>query len=188
MNNKIDDVLGLTREISLQDSEEDIDFSVTEFGDQLSSTNDIEFLWVARNASGSVKNASTNIKSFNDQKIANDVNENGSVRLGDEVFVYSKSYNWKVQDLRNFINWIVEKSNNSEELIDSLLDIMGATFVPKLKGLDAVSANRNLNPEMIRDTFLYKEWKEKADLKTININNKSAPNWTKDLKHSERKK
>ena len=45
MNNKIDDVLELTREISLQDSEEDIDFSVTEFGDQLSSTNDIEFLW-----------------------------------------------------------------------------------------------------------------------------------------------
>ena len=188
MNNKIDAVLELTREISLQDSEEDIDYSVTEFGDQLSSTNDIEFLWVARNASGSVKNASTNIKSFNDQKIANDVNENGSVRLGDEVFVYSKSYNWKVQDLRNFINWVVEKSNNSEELIDSLLAIMGATFVPKLKGLDAVSANRNLNPEMIRDTFLYKEWKEKADLKTININNKSAPNWTKDLKHSERKK
>ena len=67
-------------------------------------------------------------------------------------------------------------------------DSMGATFVPKLKGLDAVSANRNLNPEMIRDTFLYKEWKEKADLKTININNKSEPNWTKDLKHSERKK
>ena len=61
MNNKIDDVLELTREISLQDSEEDIDFSVTEFGDQLSSTNDIEFLWVARNASGSVKNASTTV-------------------------------------------------------------------------------------------------------------------------------
>ena len=47
MNNKIDDVLDLTREISLQDGEEDIDFSVTEFGDQLLSTNDIEFLWVA---------------------------------------------------------------------------------------------------------------------------------------------
>ena len=30
MNNKIDDVLELTREISLQDSEEDIDFSVTD--------------------------------------------------------------------------------------------------------------------------------------------------------------
>ena len=141
MNNKIDDVLDLTREISLQDGEEDIDFSVTEFGDQLFSTNDIEFLWVARNASGSVKNASTSIKSFNDQKIANDVNENGAVRLGDEVFVYSKSYNWKVQDLRNLINWVIEKSSNNEELIDSLLAIVGPTFVPKLKGLDAVSAN-----------------------------------------------
>ena len=32
MNNKIDEVLELTREISLQDNEEDIDFSVTEFG------------------------------------------------------------------------------------------------------------------------------------------------------------
>ena len=41
---------------------------------------------------------------------------------------------------------------------------------------------------MIRDTFLYKEWKEKADLKTINTNNKTAPNWAKDLKHKERKK
>ena len=50
-SNKIDDVLDLTREISLQDGEEDIDFSVTEFGDQLLSTNDIEFLWVDRNAS-----------------------------------------------------------------------------------------------------------------------------------------
>ena len=93
MNNKIEDILDLTREISQQDSEEEIDFSITEFGEKLLSTNDIEFLWTARNASSSVKSASTNIKSFNDQNIAKNVNENGSVRLGDEVFVYSKSYN-----------------------------------------------------------------------------------------------
>ena len=43
-------------------------------------------------------------------------------------------------------------------------------------------------PETIKNFKTAKEWKEKADLKTININNKSAPNWTKDLKHSERKK
>ena len=35
---------------------------------------------------------------------------------------------------------------------------------------------------------LIDDLREKADLKTISINNKSAPNWTKDLKHSERKK
>ena len=188
MNNKIDEVLDLTREISQQDNEEEIDFSITEFGEQLLSTEDIEFLWTARSASTSVKIASTNIKSFNDQKIASNVNENGSIRLGDEVFVYSKSYKWKVHELRNFIKWVIEKSSNNDELIESLLAILGPTFVPKLKGLDAVSATRNLNPEMIRDTFLYKEWKEKADLKSININNKTAPNWAKNLKHNERKK
>ena len=188
MNNKINDVLDLTREISQQDNEEEIDFSITDFGEELLSTQDIEFLWTARNASTTVKTASTNIKSFNDEKIANNVNENGSVRLGDEVFVYSKSYNWKVHELRNFIKWLIEKSSNNEELLDSLLAILGPTFVPKLKGLDSVSTSRNLNPEMIRDTFLYKEWKEKADLKTININNKTAPNWAKDLNHNERKK
>ena len=145
-------------------------------------------LWVARNASSSVKSASSNIKTFNDEKIANNVNENGSVRLGDEVFVYSKSYNWKVQELRNFIKWVIEKSSDNEELLNSLLAIIGPTFVPKLKGLDAVSASRNLNPEVIRDTFLFKEWKDKADLKTINTNNKSAPKWAKDLGHKERKK
>ncbi len=96
MNNKIDEVLDLTREISQQDNEEEIDFSITEFGEQLLSTEDIEFLWTARSASTSVKAASTNIKSFNDQKIASNVNENGSIRLGDEVFVYSKSYNCKI--------------------------------------------------------------------------------------------
>ena len=188
MNNKIEDILDLTREISLQDNEEEIDFSITEFGEKLLSTKDIEFLWTARNASTSVKSASTNIKSFNDQNIAKNVNENGSVRLGDEVFVFSKSYNWKVHELRNFIKWMIEKSTNNDELLDSLLAILGPTFVPKLKGLDSVSTTRNLNPEMIRDTFLYKEWKEKADLKTINTNNKTAPNWAKDLKHNERKK
>ena len=149
MNNKIDEVLDLTREISQQDNEEEIDFSITEFGEQLLSTEDIEFLWTARSASTSVKAASTNIKSFNDQKIASNVNENGSIRLGDEVFVYSKSYNWKVHELRNFIKWVIEKSSNNDELIDSLLAILGPTFVPKLKGLDAVSTTRNLNPEMI---------------------------------------
>ena len=187
MNNKIDDVLDLTREISLQDNEEEIDFSITEFGEKLLSTKDVEFLWTARNASTSVKSASTNIKSFNDQNIAKNVNENGSVRLGDEVFVFSKSYNWKVHELRNFIKWMIEKSTNNDELLDSLLAILGPTFVPKLKGLDAVSTTRNLNPEMIRDTFLYKEWNEKADLKTINTNNKTAPKWAIELKDGERR-
>ena len=128
---------------------------------------------IARNTSSTVKKASTNIKSFNDQNIAKNVEENGPVRLGDEVFVFNKSYSWKVQDLRKFIEWIIEKSDNNEELVESLLAILGQTFVPKLKVL-MLSNSKNINPEMIRDTFLYKEWKEKADLKSINTNNSTV--------------
>ena len=73
-------------------------------------------------------------------------------------------------------------------MVDSLLAIMGQTFVPKLKGLDAFSNSRDINPEMIRDTFLYKEWREKSELKAINTNNTSAPKWAKELGHKERKK
>ena len=186
MSNNLDEILSLTKEIAYQDGD-DFDITVTEYGEELSKTNDIEFLWIARNTSSTVKKASTNIKSFNDQNIAKNVEENGPVRLGDEVFVFNKSYSWKVQDLRKFIEWIIEKSDNNEELVESLLAILGQTFVPKLKGLDAFSNSKNINPEMIRDTFLYKEWKEKADLKSINTNNSTAPMWAKELGHKERK-
>ena len=186
MSNNLDEILSLTKEITYQDGD-DFDITVTEYGEELSKTKDIEFLWIARNTSSTVKKASTNIKSFNDQNIAKNVEENGPVRLGDEVFVFNKSYSWKVQDLRKFIEWIIEKSDNNEELVESLLAILGQTFVPKLKGLDAFSNSKNINPEMIRDTFLYKEWKEKADLKSINTNNSTAPMWAKELGHKERK-
>ena len=187
MSNNLDEILSLTKEISFQDSE-DIDITVTEYGEKLSETDDIEFLWVARNTSTTVKNASSNIKNFNDQNIANNINQNGPVRLGDEVFVFNKSQSWKVHDLKKFIQWVVEKSKDNDDLVDSLLAIMGQTFVPKLKGLDAFSNSRDINPEMIRDTFLYKEWREKSELKAINTNNTSAPKWAKELGHKERKK
>mgnify|MGYP005684627905 FL=1 len=186
MSNNLDEILSLTKEITYQDGD-DFDITVTEYGEELSKTKDIEFLWIARNTSSTVKKASTDIKSFNDQNIAKNVEENGPVRLGDEVFVFNKSYRWKVQDLRKFIEWIIEKSDNNEELVESLLAILGQTFVPKLKGLDAFSNSKNINPEMIRDTFWYKEWKEKADWKSIITNNSTAPKWAKELGHKERK-
>ena len=107
MSNNLDEILSLTKEISFQDSE-DIDITVTEYGEKLSETDDIEFLWVARNTSTTVKNASSNIKNFNDQNIANNINQNGPVRLGDEVFVFNKSYSSKVHHLKKFIQWVVE--------------------------------------------------------------------------------
>ena len=187
MVNNIDEILELTKEISSQDSEE-IDLTVTQYGEELTSTENLEFLWIARNTTNLVKTKSNDIKSFSDNKMAKNIEDSGAIRLGDEVFIFNKSYSWKVQDLRNFVKWLIEKSDSEDELIESLLAVMGQNFVPKLKGLDAISSSKNLNTEMIRDTFLYKEWKEKPELKSINTNSSSAPLWAKELKHKERRK
>ncbi len=98
MINNIDEILELTKELSSQDSEE-VDLTVTEYGEELTNTQDLEFLWVARNATNIVKRKSSDIKSFSDTKMAENIEGNGPVRLGDEVFVFNKSYSWKVQDL-----------------------------------------------------------------------------------------
>ena len=187
MSNNIDEILKLTKEISVQDADE-LDLTVTEYGEELSKTDDLEFLWVARNTTNIVKNTSRDIKNFSDEKMARNIEGNGAIRLGDEVFVFNKSYAWKVHDLKNLINWIIDKSIDKEELTEALVAIMGNNFIPKLKGLDAVASKREQSTDMIRDTFLYKEWKDNPDLKSINLNNTSAPMWAKDLKHKERRK
>ena len=187
MTNNLDQILELTKEVSAQDTAE-LDLTVTKYGEELSNTDDLEFLWVARGTTNLVKNTSRDIKTFSDHKMAKNIEDSGAIRLGDEVCVFNKCYTWKVQDLKNLINWIIEKSIDNEELSQALLAIMGQNFVHKLKGLDAVASSRNQNPDMIRDTFLQKEWKDKPDLKSINVNNTSAPMWAKDLKHKERRK
>ena len=58
MTNNIDHILELTKEVSAQDSDE-IDLTVTKFGEELSNTDDLEFLWVARSTTNIVKNTST---------------------------------------------------------------------------------------------------------------------------------
>src|SRR6056300_824360 len=63
MVNNIDEILELTKEISFQDTEE-VDFAVTKFGEELINTKDLEFLWVARNATNIVKNKSSDIKTL----------------------------------------------------------------------------------------------------------------------------
>ncbi len=187
MDTVLSDVLNLSGELVSQQKDEK-DFSVTEFGEKLVESNDVEFLWVARSTSGSAKNATSSIKSYSDEKISENISRNGSVRLGNEVFVYSKSSTWKTNDPEILIKWLVTKAEDEETLIEDLLAVLGRTFVPKLMGLDAVAQKRGKDPKVIRDTFLYKEWKEKPDLKTINTENKSAPKWAQDLSHGERKK
>ena len=120
MGNKIDEILELTKEVSAQDSNE-LDLTVTRFGEELTNTEDLEFLWTARSTTSVIKNTSSNIKTFSDVKMAKNIEGNGAVRLGDEVFVFNKSYTWKVHDLKNLIKWIIEKSSDDEELTESLI-------------------------------------------------------------------
>ena len=54
MSNNLDEILSLTKEITYQDGD-DFDITVTEYGEELSKTKDIEFLWIARNTSSTVK-------------------------------------------------------------------------------------------------------------------------------------
>ena len=86
MGNKIDEILELTKEVSAQDSNE-LDLTVTRFGEELTNTEDLEFLWTARSTTSVIKNTSSNIKTFSDVKMAKNIEGNGAVRLGDEVFV-----------------------------------------------------------------------------------------------------
>ena len=58
MSNNLDEILSLTKEITYQDGD-DFDITVTEYGEELSKTKDIEFLWIARNTSSESARIST---------------------------------------------------------------------------------------------------------------------------------
>ena len=57
MTNNLDQILELTKEVSAQDTAE-LDLTVTKYGEELSNTDDLEFLWVARGTTNLVKNLS----------------------------------------------------------------------------------------------------------------------------------
>ena len=186
MNTLLNDVLELSGKIAHTSDEKMID--LTEFGEKLTKSEDIEFLWVAKNASGAARNASNSIKTYSQNRIAKNVSEKGSIRLGNEVFLYSKSSVWKTSDVTRLIKWLVEEASNNESLIEDIVALVGKNFIPKLLGLDAVAKKRDRDPKVIRDTFLYKEWKDKSDLQIINAESKHAPKWVRGLSHGERKK
>ena len=54
MTNNLDQILELTKEVSAQDTAE-LDLTVTKYGEELSNTDDLEFLWVARGTRGVYK-------------------------------------------------------------------------------------------------------------------------------------
>ena len=144
-------------------------------------------LFVARGVSINAKDSTTRINKFVDNKFANDVEENGSIKISNSVFTYSKGYKSKTLNIKKLIDWATNKKLSDDE-IENLIAICGETFVPKLRGLDAVAKKKGMDQQLARDTFIEKVWDEKPKLQVIDTNNSTAPRWAIELGEMERRK
>ena len=72
MSTLLNDVLDLSGKIVNNNSDEQM-VDLTEFGEKLTKSDDIEFLWIAKNASGAASNATNSIKTFSQDRIADNV-------------------------------------------------------------------------------------------------------------------
>ena len=153
---------------------------------ELQSIEEPKELFVARGVSLEAKDSTYKINKFVDNKIAHDVKENGAIKISDTVFNYSKSYKSKTIDLKRLIDWATSKKL-SEDDIENLVALCGNSFVPKLRGLDAVAEKKGMDKQLARDTFIEKVWDEEPKLQVIKANNDTAPIWAKDLKEMERR-
>ena len=143
-------------------------------------------LFVARGISLEAKDSTTKINKFVDNKMANDVEEKGALRIGDKVFNFSKGYKTTSQDVRKLLQWATNKEL-SDDALDNLVAIVGTTFVPKLRGLDAVASKKGMDKELARDTFTHKEWDSDPKLQVIDTNLGNAPKWAVNLEEGGRR-
>ena len=144
-------------------------------------------LFVARGVSINAKDSTTRINKFVDNKFAIDVQEKGSIKISNSVFTYSKGYKSKTIDIKKLIDWATNKKLSEDE-IENLIAICGETFVPKLRGLDAVAKKKGMDQHLARDTFIEKVWDENPKLQVIDTNNSTAPKWAIELGEMERRK
>ena len=154
---------------------------------ELNLLKDPEDLFIARGLSIEAKDSTYKINKFVDNKIANDVSENGAIKIGEFVFNFSKGYKTESQDVKKLLQWATNKEL-SEESLNNLISLVGQNFVPKLRGLDAVANNKGMDKQLARDTFIEKVWDEVPKLQVIKTTNDAAPVWAKDLKEMERRK
>ena len=154
---------------------------------ELQSLDQPNELVVARGISIEAKDSASNINKFVDVKIANNVEENGALKLGNKVYNYSKSYKTLSVDVRRLLEWATDRKLDDID-IDNLLALVGQNFVPKLRGLDAVASRKGMDPQLARDTFTYKEWESSPKLQVIDADLNSAPKWAKEMNDGTRRK
>ena len=154
---------------------------------ELSNLMEPKELFVARGVSINAKDSTTRVSKFVDNKFAIDVQEKGSIKISNSVFTYSKGYKSKTIDIKKLIDWATNKKLSEDE-IENLVAICGETFVPKLRGLDAVAKKKGMDQHLARDTFIEKVWDENPKLQVIDSNNSTAPKWAIELGEMERRK
>ena len=171
----------------------DLIWEIAKSGEEDLSNTDLEYidepkeLYVARGLAGEAKSSTSNISSFVDVKMANNVEENGAIKIGKTVFNYSKSYRTVIQDARALLNWATNKEL-SEDAMDNLIAVVGNNFSPKLRGIDAVAGKKGMDSQTARDTFTDKIWDEKPKLQVIDTELNNAPKWARELEDGTRRK
>jgi hypothetical protein len=174
-----EDVLDAAKEVSKSDEIEN-----TEIAFDIDGMKDVD-LAVARIPITSAKAATTRINSYADDKLASKIEETGTFKLNNTVFHVNKGYKYKTIDLPGFLNWLLE-GNASASAMGDLSAVLGYTFVPKLRGLDAVAEKRGMKAQVARDTFLERVIDDKSKLAVINCDTASAPKWAVGMKDGDR--
>ena len=153
---------------------------------ELQAIDQPEELVVARGISLEAKASTSGINAFVDQKIANDVEEKGALRLGGRVYNFSKGYKTTTQDVKKLLEWATNKEL-SEDALFNLVALVGQNFVPKLRGLDAVADKKGMDKQLARDTFTHKEWDKDPKLQVIDTGLSNAPKWAVNLEEGGRR-
>ena len=153
---------------------------------ELQAIDQPEELVVARGISLEAKASTSGINAFVDQKIANDVEEKGALRLGGRVYNFSKGYKTTTQDVKKLLEWATNKEL-SEDALFNLVALVGQNFVPKLRGLDAVADKKGMDKQLARDTFTDKEWDKDPKLQVIDTGLSNAPKWAVNLEEGGRR-
>ena len=151
---------------------------------ELQAIGDPQELYIARGLSGEAKRNTTNISSFVDNKMAENVADNGAIRIGKTVFNYSKSSRTVIQDAKALLNWATNKEL-SDEAMDQLIAVVGSNFSPKLRGIGALPSS--MDKQTARDTFTDKIWDTEPKLQAIDVELGNAPKWAKELEDGKRR-
>lgn len=174
----VSEVFDLSKEVEKAD-----EISNTEIGEFIEKSKG-EDLVLARIPMTGAQSTTKRLVEYANDFIRKDVEKKGTFKISDTVFHSVNPYKYKIMELPNFIKWVV--GDIGDEKVSDLCALLGASFVPKLRALDAIAEKRGSTPVAIRDTFLQRDMDDNNKLLIINCSSASAPKWAQNMKDGER--